>query len=181
MTEEEWENIKSEFKDWYIDNNSNMDLTRRMYESLLTSLLMDNDNFSNPKIESRIKTRASCIGKFERRKINEQKSDEVTIDKLRLEITDLIGIRIICSYEDEIPHIRKIIENNFSVIKNENKSEALKRERKFGYKGVHLDVCLSKERQNLEEYKKVSVFPVPLCQDRCRLMEGHLYEVYNNI
>ena len=21
----------------------------------------------------------------------------------------------------------------------------------------------------------------PLCQDRCRLMEGHLYEVYNNI
>lgn len=28
-------------------------------------------------------------------------------------------------------------------------------------------------------HKSISGFP--LCQDRCRLMEGHLYEVYNNI
>ena len=162
MTKDEWENIKLDFKEWYIDNASNMELTRAVYESLLTSLLIDNDGFSNPKIESRIKTRSSCIGKFERRKINDKEVGEVTVEKLRSEITDLIGIRIICAYEDEIPNITKIIENKFEIIKNENKTDRLKKDEKFGYKSVHLDVRLSAERLKLEEYKKVSIFPVEI-------------------
>ena len=43
----------------------------------------------------------------------------------------------------------------------------------------------SEKERLLEQFEKsgktYAQFADPLCQDRCRLMEGHLYEVYNNI
>ena len=36
-------------------------------------------------------------------------------------------------------------------------------------------------RQDGFVYESYLPLEYPLCQDRCRLMEGHLYEVYNNI
>ena len=41
-----------------------------------------------------------------------------------------------------------------------------------------LELCKDDEvREKIDALVCIS----PLCQDRCRLMEGHLYEVYNNI
>lgn len=162
MTEGEWENRKTGFRNWYSENKASMELTQKKYESLITELLVDNDEFSNPEFESRTKTCESCIGKFERRKINDKKADEITVEKLKSEITDLIGIRVICSYEDEIPKIQKIIENDFEIIKKEDKSDELKKNEKFGYKSVHLDVRLTKKRLEFKEYEKVSIFPVEI-------------------
>ena len=86
----------------------------------------------------------------------------VSIDNIKDKITDFVGIRIICYYEDEIEKIEKIIRENFEVLEKTDKTQELKNSNTFGYKGVHLDVKLSSERIKLDEYKTVSQFPVEI-------------------
>ena len=159
-TAQEWEKVRNEFKDWYYDNNTKFELTKNIYQSLITSLLMDQNDFSNPQIESRIKDRKGCLSKFERKYLKDYK--EVSLEIVHNKITDLIGLRIICSYEDEIEKIGKIIEENFNVIEKTDKTKELEEEETFGYKGLHLDVKLSQKREELEEYKKISQFQVEI-------------------
>lgn len=158
---QEWEKVKKDFKDWYFDNNEIFELTKNMYQSLITSLLFDKEEFTNPQIEGRIKDRNECIFKFESKYL-EKYTDEVSLENIKSEIKDLIGIRVICSYEDEISKISNIISENFTILKNENKSEERIRENTFGYKGLHLDIKLSKDRESLDEYTKIKDFQVEL-------------------
>lgn len=160
-TSQEWEKAKTEFKEWYFDNSKVFNLTKDMYQSLITSLLFDGNDISNPQIEGRVKDRKSCIDKFERKYLDEFESN-ISIDDIKEKITDFVGIRIICYYEDEIEKIEKVIRANFDVIDKTDKTQKLKDSNTFGYKGIHLDVRLSKERLNLDEYKKVSKFSVEI-------------------
>ena len=160
-TEEEWEKVKNEFKEWYIDNSNVFKLAKDMYQSLITSLLFDRDEISNPTIESRIKDRSSCISKFERKYLNEYKSG-ISLTDVKDRLTDLIGIRIICSYEDEIEKVEKIITNNFLIIDKTDKSKNLRETNTFGYNGLHFDVKMSDTRKNLDEYKKIADFPIEI-------------------
>ena len=158
---QEWEKIKEEFKEWYFDTSKIFSLTKDMYISLITSLLFDRDDISNPQIEGRVKDRKSCIEKFERKYLKDFEHT-VSILNIKEKITDFIGIRIICSYEDEMQIIENIIKQHFDVIEKTDKTQKLKKENTFGYKGVHLDVKLSQERLKLSEYKKISEFPVEI-------------------
>lgn len=160
-TAEEWDKVKSEFKEWYIDNSRIFALTRDMYQSLITSLLFDRDVISNPTVESRIKDRSSCIEKFERKYLKEYES-EISLENVKSSLTDLIGIRVICSYEDEISEIAKIIRSNFEIIGETDKSKQLKESNKFGYKGLHLDVKMSNDRKKFDEYGKIADFSVEI-------------------
>ncbi len=160
-TSQEWEKAKIEFKEWYFDNSKIFSLTKNMYQSLITSLLFDRNDISNPQIEGRVKDRKSCIDKFERKYLDGFESN-VSIDNIKDKITDFVGIRIICYYEDEIEKIEKIIRENFEVLEKTDKTQELKNSNTFGYKGVHLDVKLSSERIKLDEYKTVSQFPVEI-------------------
>ena len=158
---EGWEKAQDDFKDWYFNKKDLMETTKSLYESLLTSLLIDRDDITNPKIESRIKDRKSCISKFERKYLKDF-PDAVTLDDLKTKITDLIGIRIICAYEDEIETVKKTIEENFKVLDTTDKTSELAKNEKFGYKGIHLDVKFSDERSQLPEYKKTSEFQIEI-------------------
>ncbi|WP_281492349.1 GTP pyrophosphokinase [Wohlfahrtiimonas chitiniclastica] len=69
-------------------------------------------------------------------------------------ISDLIGIRVVCLYEDDIDVIRTVLEQHFDTIEVTNKSAQMEStEGSFGYKGLHLDLRLGSARQEMPEYK----------------------------
>jgi len=151
----EWEKVKTDFKEWYFENEQKFQLMKDMYQSLITSLLFDRNEISNPQIESRVKDRKSAIEKFERKYLSNY-TNSIILKDVTSKITDFVGIRIICSYEDEIHIVEEIIKKNFTVIDKTDKTRDLVEKQKFGYKGVHLDVVLSDDRKKLDEYKKIS-------------------------
>ena len=50
----------------------------------------------------------------------------------------------------------------------------------FGAEPTGIEI-LDYVKNHYDDLKFSPAVACPLCQDRCRLMEGHLYEVYNNI
>ena len=165
-TSKEWERLKDEFKEWYFDTSEILTITKDVYQTLINSLLFDQDNITNPQIEGRVKDRKSCIEKIERKYLSEMNS-ETTLEQICDKITDFIGLRIICSYEDEIHNIEEILieeilRDNFEVIEKTDKTQKLIEAEKFGYKGIHLNVKFKEDRLKLNEYKNVSNFAVEI-------------------
>lgn len=69
------------------------------------------------------------------------------------DITDVVGVRIITHYSDDVDKIAKIIEKEFSVDKlNSIDKRATLEPDRFGYLSLHYIVGLKKERLNLVEY-----------------------------
>lgn len=147
----DWESTRIEFKEWYRENEKKLTLIKDMYTSLVTSILSDRDEFQNPHIESRVKELRSCCDKFEKKYLSKF-TDSLTVKQVQEKLTDLIGIRIICSYEDEIEKIAGVIKNNFEDLGVTDKTAKLK-DNEFGYKGLHIDVALKDDRKKLPEYK----------------------------
>lgn len=116
------------------------------------------ENISISKIEGRVKEREECIKKFhlKYRTAFETSSTEYEIKN---HITDLIGIRVICLYEDDIDKINLILSKHFDVIDKTDKiSQIENTEGSFGYKGLHLDLKLNESRNTLPEYFIYSEF-----------------------
>ncbi|MCK2055798.1 (p)ppGpp synthetase [Methylobacterium sp. 37f] len=112
------------------------------------------------KIEGRVKEREECVSKFSRkyRTDLENKNQEYSIKD---HITDLIGVRIVCLYEDEILHIKDIISSNFVITGVTDKIiEVEGTEATFGYKGLHVDLKHNSNRLNLPEYSIYKDFNV---------------------
>ena len=83
------------------------------------------------------------------KKLEEEKNEYEIKDY----ITDLIGIRVICLYENNIQQIGKILTENLGLIESTDKSKLLEQtENTFGYKGLHLDLKLDETRKNMPEY-----------------------------
>lgn len=112
-----------------------------MLESLIKSLLLNNEIIAH-SINSRVKSKESLEQKIER------KGAYLSID----EITDVVGIRIITHYSDEVDLIAKIIESEFNVdaANSIDKRKSLAPD-KFGYLSLHYVVSLSKIRCELAE------------------------------
>lgn len=112
-----------------------------MLESLINSLLLNN-GIKAHSINSRVKDKESIEKKIER------KGTYLKID----DITDVVGVRIITHYSDEVDLIAKIIESEFFVdIENSiDKRKSLAPDR-FGYLSLHYIVSLSDVRSNLAE------------------------------
>ncbi|MBB4804994.1 ppGpp synthetase/RelA/SpoT-type nucleotidyltransferase [Chryseobacterium defluvii] len=113
-------------------------------ELLIKELLIQN-KLSFHKIESRIKNVDRLDEKIQRKNNKYSNLDE---------ITDLIGIRIITYYEDEVDHIAQMIEKEF--IKDEKNSidKRVLETDKFGYRSLHYVVELSLQRKKLTEYSR---------------------------
>jgi hypothetical protein len=70
-------------------------------------------------------------------------------------ITDIVGLRVVCLYEDDVEKVQAVINDIFDVIEVTNKiSEIEKTEALFGYKGLHVDARLKSERLKLDEYSR---------------------------
>lgn len=126
------------------------DLNKNKYESFAKTLrstisgLMLTDGIKTHSISSRVKSRESLEGKVN------IKGDYNCIE----DITDVIGVRIITHFSDEVDTIAKIIEREFSIdsLNSIDKRATLEPDR-FGYLSLHYVLSLSENRVTLPENK----------------------------
>ncbi len=131
MSPQEWGARYSAYHDWYQWQ------TERL-ESRIIAILgtAEMDVFN---VESRTKEVHSFIGKIEAR--NSGKEAKFG-DPLR-EITDLVGVRIITYYREDVDAVGEIIQENFQVDKATTVDKAGDEVDRFNYRSVHFIVRTS--------------------------------------
>ena len=113
-------------------------------ESLLRQLLKAKQIPAH-SISSRVKARDSLIAKIDKKGRNYRDLSDVT---------DLIGIRVITYFADQVDDVSKLIESEFEVDPDNSvdKRDSLDPDR-FGYLSMHYIVSLPKQRKDLTENK----------------------------
>jgi ppGpp synthetase/RelA/SpoT-type nucleotidyltranferase len=115
-------------------------------ESLITDLLKSADVNAH-HVEHRVKSAASAAGKMAR-KIAEG-GEPRSLDSF----TDLLGLRVITYFQDEVDGVARLLEREFFVDSENSvdKSAALHPDQ-FGYISTHYVLKLSESRVSLPEY-----------------------------
>lgn len=158
MSSLNFEDEKGHFREYYNDKRPLFVDAVDSYRTLISLLLTDNDKFSTPTVSGRVKAREECINKFSNKyqKKCEEKQEPYEIKQF---VTDIIGLRVICFYESDIALVKDLLSENFAVISETDKTLALEsHDDTFGYKGLHLDLRLSKVRAELPEYRRFADF-----------------------
>jgi len=142
-----------EFKVWYENQLPYHDAAVGFFCELIATV---------PKVESiigRTKSLDECISKFKRKYLPLLKPDENSFI-IRDYLTDLIGIRAVCYYSEEVYEIRRRLKKYFREIEIADKSNLLeKTDDKFGYKSLHLQLVLKNRLEDVAEnqrFKNVS-------------------------
>lgn len=162
MASLEYDTEKAAFREFYDGSRELMDAARSAHLTLVRSLLATDEAIAGAKVEGRIKDREECLGKF-RRKYQTALEKEKRDYSIREHITDLIGLRVVCFYEDEVERVRQLIEAEFEVIGVTDKTAQMEgTEASFGYKGLHLDLKLGAGRRGMKEYAAYADFPFEL-------------------
>lgn len=162
MPSTDYEREKADFLAFYDQNVRSLEEAKNSFRSLITALIGHNDTMAVSKVDGRIKDREECIKKFNRkyRSSLEEKNEPYEI---RPNLTDIIGLRVVCLYEDEIDRIAAVMRSHFDVIDVTDKVLAVEStESSFGYKGLHMDLMLNPARRALPEYMPYSNFPFEL-------------------
>lgn len=158
MASLDFENEKSTFREFYETNRNLLEDAKDSFITLTNALTRHTGNIAIAKIEGRVKDKEECIKKFNRKYRTALESSS-TPYSIQNHITDLIGLRVVCLYEDDIEKIKKCFEEHFDVIDVTDKiSQLEKTEGSFGYKGLHLDLKLNSTRKPLPEYGIYSDF-----------------------
>ncbi len=84
-------------------------------------------------IKTRIKSADSIIDKLERKEL------DFTIENIEDELTDIVGARIICSFESDVYDVVNIIKKS-SIFKVIEEKDYIKIPKKSGYRSYHLIV-----------------------------------------
>jgi len=121
-------------------------------EGLVRDLLIQNKIHFNT-VESRIKD----FTKLEE-KIVKKEGKYSNLEQ----ITDLVGLRIITYFEDEVDKIAKIIEKEFQIDKENSIDKRVLETDRFGYKSLHYVASLISEREKLTEYKRFAGIKVEI-------------------
>jgi putative GTP pyrophosphokinase len=152
MASLDFEQEKAQFRDFYDAHAAALVNARTSLASLFTDLLSQLGSMPISKIESRVKDREECIKKFNL-KYRQTLEERATDYAIRDHISDLIGLRIVCLYEDDIERIGAILRSEFDVLDVTDKISTLENtEGLFGYKGLHFDLKLKNPRLELPEY-----------------------------
>lgn len=147
----DFEAEKAVFRDYYIDNAQRLDQTMKAFLTLIGSLLA-HAGLDVAAATGRIKDREESIKKFTR-KYQGSLEASATPYAIADHITDIVGLRLVCLYEDEIDPIGQLIRDNFEVIDVTDKTAEIEgTENAFGYKGLHLDLRLNDERAAMPDY-----------------------------
>jgi putative GTP pyrophosphokinase len=124
------------------------------FATLVQLLLSDNASFETPVVSHRVKDKDECIAKFKRKYLAQFEKDTQPFE-IRPHITDLIGLRVVCLYENDLHAIADVLAAHFTKLGEVDKSKSLdERESEFGYKALHLDVKLNDGRSGLPEYSR---------------------------
>ena len=145
-----FDNKIEDFSNWYDDQLPFHEEAARFFSSLINTF---------PKVESvkfRIKAKDECIRKFKRKYLPLEDINDNDY-KIKTFITDLIGVRAICLYSDDVNRIRRDLKRYFHEVEITDKSGQLeKTEDKFGYKSLHLQLILKNKLKGVYDYKRFS-------------------------
>ena len=159
MSSLDFEKEKHAFENYYDSNKELLSKAIRSYSNIIRSLLKKSDVDVVKKIEGRVKDKEECLRKFRRKYRNDLEEREQAYE-IKDYITDLLGIRVICLYEDQIERVSKELEQHFEVIDVTDKISAMEStEDAFGYKGLHMDLTISDRMRKLSK-KLYADFPV---------------------
>lgn len=158
MSSLDFETEKQKFRDYYNENHGLLDGAKNSFITLVNSLIRSSSDIALSKIEGRVKDRDECVKKFSRKyrtPLETEGREYQIIDH----ISDLIGVRVVCLYEDDIEKIKDLLCAHFEVIDITDKIAQIEStENSFGYKGLHLDLKLNEQRKSLPEYSKFNDF-----------------------
>ncbi len=150
---------KQEFYTFYDSNRPLFEKARKAYIRIISSLIKESDVGEVTKIEGRVKDKEECIKKFTRKYQSKVETDEQPYE-IKDFISDLIGIRIICLYEDQIEVVSEMLKRHFNIIDVTDKISAVEStEDSFGYKGLHMDLALNDQMSSLPKYQQFVDFP----------------------
>jgi putative GTP pyrophosphokinase len=129
------------FMKYYENNRLLFEEAKNAYIRAIQSLLKQSDVGEVTKIEGRVKDKDECIKKFQRKYLSKLEADEQPYE-IKDYISDLVGIRIVCLYEDQIAVLSEVLKGHFKVIDVTDKISAVEStEDSFGYKGLHMDLA----------------------------------------
>ena len=153
MASLDFELERREFRTYYDSNRKRFEEAKNAYISIIASLIKQSEVAEVTKIEGRVKDKFECIKKFHRKYQGKLEAEERPY-RIRDYISDLIGIRIICLYEDQIALVSELLQQNFKTIEVTDKIAAVEStEDSFGYKGLHLDLALNEDQSPLPKYQ----------------------------
>lgn len=153
---------KGAFRDFYDKYHDNLNGALDSFKTLIESLLLSMPEVAISSVTGRIKDRDECISKFTR-KYQIALEGSKTPYSIREQITDLIGLRVVCLYEDDVERIKEAISEEFDVLDVTDKIAQVEgTEDSFGYKGLHLDLRLNQARMEMAEYRIFSDHPFEL-------------------
>lgn len=150
----DFEAEKQVFHEYYNENHSLLEGAKNSFITLVDSLIRSSSDIALSKIEGRVKDRDECVKKFSRKYRTNFETENIEYQIID-HITDLIGLRVVCLYEDDIEKIKDLLCSHFEVIDITDKITQIENtENSFGYKGLHLDLKLNEKRKALPEYSK---------------------------
>ncbi len=137
-----------DFKGWYENQLTYHHAAVQFFCDLISTI---------PKVESikgRTKSFDECISKFKRKYLPLLKPEDSNFE-IRNLLTDMIGIRAICFYSEEVYEIRRSLKKYFRETEITDKSNQLeKTDDKFGYKSLHLQLVLKSRLEGVAEAHK---------------------------
>jgi putative GTP pyrophosphokinase len=152
MASLDFEQEKSNFRKFYECNHKHFADTKNTYIRIISSLIRRLDGGEVTKIEGRVKDKEECIKKFHRKYQSRLEADEHPYE-IKDFISDLIGIRIVCLYEDRISVLSEVLQQHFRILDVTDKISSVEStEDSFGYKGLHMDLVLNAELASLPKY-----------------------------
>lgn len=111
-------------------------------ETLMTELnilIKENEfyNKANPveHIKSRIKSKESALSKLNK------KGYDLTAENIKENVHDMIGVRIVCSFINDVYDIVKIIKNS-KLYKIREEKDYIKYPKESGYRSYHINVLV---------------------------------------
>ena len=142
------------FRKFYDSNLPLIEEAKNTYIVAINTLIEESDVGEVTKIEGRVKNKDECIKKFQRKYQSKLEAEEQPY-RIKDYISDLIGIRIVCLYEDQIPVVSEVLKGHFKIIDVTDKIAAVEStEDLFGYKGLHMDLVSSVEEDSLPKCRQ---------------------------
>ncbi|RZJ58168.1 MAG: (p)ppGpp synthetase [Acidovorax sp.] len=153
---------ESAFRAFYAQQSAALEDACAALTALVAATVTQAGGVDITKVEGRVKDADECIRKFIR-KYRPSLEESNTPYDIQSYITDLIGVRVVCLYEDELEKIAQIMRAHFAVIDVTDKVSAVEStEASFGYKGLHLDLRLSAAERSLPEHDAYAHLPFEL-------------------
>ncbi len=153
---------ESQFRSWYAAQAVALEDACAALTARVAAVVTQAGGVDITKVEGRVKDVDECVRKFVR-KYRPALEESNTPYDIQAYITDLIGVRVVCLYEDELEKIAQIVRAHFAVIDVTDKVSAVEStEASFGYKGLHLDLRLSVAERDLPEHAAYAQWPFEL-------------------